>query len=101
VDSTTLELFDVAAGSLTMAAAVALLPAALQSRLNSGELQMACFGQTRNMESPLEEGDRIELLGPVVLDVKAERSARVRAARARARGPYNRSFSGSSGPKES
>jgi putative ubiquitin-RnfH superfamily antitoxin RatB of RatAB toxin-antitoxin module len=84
--------------SNTVGQAIALLPESLKQAVQSGALHLACFGQHRSLESPLLEGDRIELLGPVLLDVKAERSARVKAARARERGPYNRSFSGLAKP---
>jgi putative ubiquitin-RnfH superfamily antitoxin RatB of RatAB toxin-antitoxin module len=77
-----------------VAHALALLPDFLQERIERTELQVACFGQARHLDSPLQEGDRLELLGPVLLDVRAERAARVKAARSRERGPYNRSFSG-------
>ncbi len=77
----------------TVGQVVNLLPDSLKQEVHCGALHLACFGQHRSLESPLIEGDRIELLGPVLLDVKAERSARVKAARARERGPYNRSFS--------
>jgi putative ubiquitin-RnfH superfamily antitoxin RatB of RatAB toxin-antitoxin module len=74
------------------------LPRDLPAKIQSGAFEVACFGRDRSMDSLLSEGDRIELLGPVLLDVKAERSARVKAARARERGPYNRSYSGPTKP---
>lgn len=89
-----LELTERLGAGATVGRAVELLPADLKRLVCDGTLQLACFGQHRSLESALVEGDRLELLGPVLLDVKAERSARVKAARARERGPYNRSFSG-------
>lgn len=89
----TLELAESLGEGATVGQAVELLPADLRHLVRKGMLQVACFGQHRSLESALLKGDRLELLGPVLLDVKAERSARVKAARARERGPYNRSFS--------
>ncbi len=86
-------------GSRTVGQAIDLLPEPLRQAVQRGALHLACYGQHRSLESPLLEGDRIELLGPVLLDVKAERSARVKTARARERGPYNRGFSALAKPK--
>jgi putative ubiquitin-RnfH superfamily antitoxin RatB of RatAB toxin-antitoxin module len=85
-----------APGGFRVEQAVRLLPTHLQELIDRGSLHLACFGQLRHLDSTLQEGDRLELVGPVLLDVKAERSARVKAARNRERGPYNRSFSGQS-----
>jgi putative ubiquitin-RnfH superfamily antitoxin RatB of RatAB toxin-antitoxin module len=97
-NSLTLELAE--ATTYRVGDVISKLPASLQDQISAGFLEIACFGLLRTVESPLLAGDRIELLGPVLLDVKAERSARVKAARARERGPYNRSFSGVSTSKK-
>jgi putative ubiquitin-RnfH superfamily antitoxin RatB of RatAB toxin-antitoxin module len=100
LETVSIEVPEIAGEALKVEHAVSVLPERLRLKVLKGELHLACFGQHRNLDSPLIEGDRLELLGPVVLDVKAERAARVKAARARARGPYNRGFSGSESKKQ-
>jgi putative ubiquitin-RnfH superfamily antitoxin RatB of RatAB toxin-antitoxin module len=78
----------------TVEQVLAKLPEPLRAQVQDGGLHIASFGQLLSLQSPVGENDRLELLGPILLDVKAARSARVRAARARERGPYNRSYSG-------
>jgi putative ubiquitin-RnfH superfamily antitoxin RatB of RatAB toxin-antitoxin module len=74
------------------------LPEAIRADVAAGRLKPAIYGHAVPLRRVLKVGDRIELLGPVLLDVKAARNARVKAARARERGPYNRSFPGQSKP---
>jgi putative ubiquitin-RnfH superfamily antitoxin RatB of RatAB toxin-antitoxin module len=70
--------------SATVGDAVAALSApGLLNALLSGRLRAAVFGQACGSERVIEAGDRIELLGPVLVDPKEARARRAQVQRAR------------------
>ena len=70
---------DVAPGD-TVADAVAASGLIVRFELKPSMLAYAIFGQRVRVETPLADGDRVELLRPLVVDPKEAR-------RRRARGP--------------
>ena len=56
----------------------------LAAQLAAGELRAAVFGLHRGADAPLHEGDRVELLGPLIVDPKVARQRRVEKNRAAA-----------------
>lgn len=53
----------------------------LAARLHDGTLTMAIYGRAVRENTPLREGDRVELLGPISADPKLARRQRVARAR--------------------
>jgi uncharacterized protein len=51
--------------------------------LDLGRLGLAVFGRLAGRETPLRDGDRIELLRPLLMDPRQARAARATAARKR------------------
>lgn len=51
--------------------------------LDLGDLGLAVFGRLAGRETPLREGDRVELLRPLRMDPRQARAARAAAARKR------------------
>lgn len=71
-------------GPATVAEAVAASGLIERCQLAGTDLGYAIFGQRAEPETPLRDGDRIELTRPLQIDAMAAR--RLRAARRRARG---------------
>lgn len=57
----------------------------IAARVAAGHWRPAIFGKPARPGTPVHDGDRIELLGPITADPKAARHARVRRERARSR----------------
>lgn len=81
-------------GDATVAMAVAAAMAELQAAglpisessvngLPTGELQLAIFGRAVKPNTPLQDGDRVELLRPLLADPKQARRQRAREKPAR------------------
>jgi putative ubiquitin-RnfH superfamily antitoxin RatB of RatAB toxin-antitoxin module len=51
------------------------------------DLGLAVFGRAVGRETPLRDGDRVELLRPLLMDPRQARAARAAAARKRAAAP--------------
>ena len=51
----------------------------VQHALDPARIGVAVFGRRSSRESPLEDGDRVELTRPLQIDPKAARIARARA----------------------
>lgn len=68
----------------------------IAARIAAGHWRAAIYGKPARPDTPVHDGDRIELLGPITADARARRHARVRAARAAASGgKWNRTTDGS------
>ncbi len=59
------------------------LPAGLFEALAKGELRAAVYGELREPESPVCDGDRVELLTGVTVDPKESRARRAEVQRRR------------------
>jgi putative ubiquitin-RnfH superfamily antitoxin RatB of RatAB toxin-antitoxin module len=69
---------DVPAGA-TVSDAIARSGLAARLNLDSASLEFAIFGQRVNADTPLAEGDRVELTRPLVvdpMDVRRQRATR-------------------------
>lgn len=55
--------------------------AALRARIDDASLAVAVYGKPRALQSVLRDGDRIELVGPLVVDPQTARRQRVRQRR--------------------
>ena len=73
-----LHAIDVAEGS-TVADAIAASRSVMPAHLALAPLQFAIYGQRAGPDTPLANGDRIELTGPLLVDPKFARLARARA----------------------
>jgi putative ubiquitin-RnfH superfamily antitoxin RatB of RatAB toxin-antitoxin module len=69
---------DVPAGA-TVAQAIARARLVERYGLDLARLQVAVYGQRRRLDDAVGEGDRIELLRPLVADPKEARRARAKA----------------------
>jgi putative ubiquitin-RnfH superfamily antitoxin RatB of RatAB toxin-antitoxin module len=74
---------SLAQGTTIAAALEATVPDAVRTALLEGRLTLAVFGERRTPGAPLHDGDRIELLGPLLADPKQSRLRRARVQRAR------------------
>lgn len=54
---------------------------ALRARIDDASLAVAVYGKPRTLHSVLRDGDRIELVGPLVVDPQTARRQRVRQRR--------------------
>jgi len=57
------------------------LAGTLRTRIDDGRLAVAVYGRPRSMGSRLRDGDRIELVGELVVDPKTARRLRVQQRR--------------------
>ena len=83
-------------GKVSVTEVLDQMPEMLALGIRQKKLKLACFGRTLHLNDVLAHGDRIEVLGPILVDVRAERAARVKMVRDQQRGPYNRSYSAKS-----
>lgn len=65
----------------TAADAVEQSGIAAAAGLDLGALRLAIFGQAARPDTPLADGDRVELTRPLLIDPKAARRARAAAAK--------------------
>ncbi|MFM7570572.1 MAG: RnfH family protein [Betaproteobacteria bacterium] len=70
-------------GATVSAALSALARIDLADHLAAGMLSVAIFGEHATPNSVLHDGDRIELLGPLLADPKASRARRAEVQRRR------------------
>ncbi len=56
--------------------------ARLRARVGSNELAVAVYGKPRALDAVLNDGDRVELVGALVIDPRTARRMRVRQRRA-------------------
>lgn len=68
--------------ALRAALAAGAGPASMIAAALTGQAGLALHGLRARPDDPVEAGDRIELLTPILADAKAARHARVEAARA-------------------
>jgi len=55
----------------------------LRNHLDARNLSVAIYGETASLQSPLHDGDRIELLAPLLADPKQSRARRALVQRRR------------------
>ena len=65
----------------TVGDAIAACDALARSGVEAGSAGYAIFGQTARVDTPLRDGDRVEVTRPLVVDAKSMRRARARTTR--------------------